>query len=91
VYAWGYGSDGELGDGMIVNSGVPVKVSLPTGTTVTGATTVQFGTAKATFTVVSATKITATAPAGTGTVAVTVTTPLGTSAQTTADRFTYGA
>jgi hypothetical protein len=39
---------------------------------------VLFGTAAAKFTVVSATKITATVPAGTGKVAVTVTTPLGT-------------
>ena len=38
---------------------------------------------------VSATSITATAPAGTGTVDVTVTTPGGTSATSSADQFTY--
>jgi hypothetical protein len=51
-----------------------------TGTNLTGATAVQFGaTAASSFTVVSATQITAVAPAGTGTVQITVTTPGGTS------------
>ncbi|MFG2191694.1 IPT/TIG domain-containing protein [Streptomyces sp. NPDC048639] len=51
-----------------------------TGTGFTGATSVKFGTtAASSFTVISATQITATAPAGTGTVQVTVTTPSGTS------------
>ena len=62
-----------------------------TGTNLTGATAVQFGTANATnLTGNTATTITATAPAATaGTVDVTVTTPGGTTATTTADRFTY--
>ena len=50
-----------------------------TGTGFTGATSVLFGSVSAAFTVVSATQITATAPAGTGSVSITVTTPGGTS------------
>ncbi|WP_217439606.1 IPT/TIG domain-containing protein [Nocardia barduliensis] len=51
-----------------------------TGTGFGGATAVTFGaSAASSFTVVSGTRITAVAPAGTGTVAVTVTTPKGTS------------
>ncbi|WP_219823109.1 IPT/TIG domain-containing protein [Nocardia nova] len=50
-----------------------------TGANLAGATAVRFGTTAASFTVVSATQITASAPAGTGTVQVTVTTPAGTS------------
>ena len=49
------------------------------GTDFTGATAVSFGGIPATFTVNNATTITATAPAGSGTVDVTVTTPAGTS------------
>ncbi|MFE3548931.1 IPT/TIG domain-containing protein, partial [Streptomyces kronopolitis] len=50
------------------------------GTGFTGATAVNFGPNPATsFTVISDTQISAVAPAGSGTVAVTVTTPLGTS------------
>ena len=62
-----------------------------TGTNYLGATEVKFGTTAATgVTVVSATSITATSPAGTaGIVDVTVTTPLGTSATSAADKFTY--
>ncbi|WP_169813393.1 beta strand repeat-containing protein [Nocardia vaccinii] len=51
-----------------------------TGTNLTGATAVTFGTTAAgSFTVVSATQITAAAPAGTGTVQITVTTAGGVS------------
>ena len=61
-----------------------------TGTGFTRATAVDFGTNPATnLTVVSDTTITAYSPAGTGTVDVTVTTPGGTSATSTADQFTY--
>ena len=60
-----------------------------TGTSFTGATLVSFGTSSASFTVNSATQITATSPAGAGTVDVTVTAPIGTSATSAADRFTY--
>jgi alpha-tubulin suppressor-like RCC1 family protein len=59
------------------------------GLNLTGATEVTFGGVRARFTVVSATKITATVPAGKGTVAVRVTTTLGTSAKTNAGRFSY--
>jgi hypothetical protein len=69
--------------------GTPVTI---TGTGFTGATTVDFGTTAAThFVVVNDTEITADSPAGTGTVNVTVTTPIGTSATSPADQFTYTA
>jgi beta-glucanase (GH16 family) len=62
-----------------------------TGTNLSGATAVKFGgSAATTFAVNSATQITATSPAGgSGTVDVTVTTPLGGTAITVADQFTY--
>jgi hypothetical protein len=62
-----------------------------TGTGFTGATAVKFDTADATsYTVNSATQITATAPAGSaGTIDVRVTTPGGTSPATSADVYTY--
>src|SRR4029077_16279893 len=67
------------------------KVTI-TGTDFTGATAVNFGLTKATsFTVKSGTSITAVSPAGVGTVDVTVTTPGGTSATGSADRFSYQA
>ena len=61
------------------------------GTGFTGATAVSFGaTAGTSFTVVNATSITVTSPPGAaGTVDVTVTTAGGTSATSTADKFTY--
>ncbi|TML00324.1 MAG: hypothetical protein E6G34_02235 [Actinobacteria bacterium] len=60
------------------------------GTNFTEATAVTFGsTDAASFTVKSATSITARSPAGTGTVDVTVTTTGGTSATSSADHFTY--
>ena len=57
--------------------GTPVTIS---GTNFTGATAVNFGTNVVSFTVVNATSITAVSPAGTGTVNVTVTTAVATSA-----------
>ncbi len=61
-----------------------------TGTDLTGATAVRFGSTAATnFTVNSATQITAIAPAGSGNVDVTVTTPGGTSATTAGDKYAY--
>ena len=62
-----------------------------TGTGFTGATAVDFGgtNAATNVQVVSATEITATSPAGTGTVDVTVTTAGGTSTTSSADQFTY--
>ncbi|MBJ7472961.1 MAG: IPT/TIG domain-containing protein, partial [Solirubrobacteraceae bacterium] len=55
-----------------------------------GAAAVQFGGVNASsYSVVNATTITATAPAGTGTQDVRVTTPGGTSANTAADNYTY--
>ncbi len=61
-----------------------------TGTGFIGATAVSFGPNPATsFTVDSGTQISAISPAGSGTVDVRVTTPAGTSADTTADNFIY--
>jgi hypothetical protein len=62
-----------------------------TGSNFTGATAVQFGNTNASsFTINSATQITATSPAGTaGIVDVTVITPTGISATSSADQFTY--
>jgi hypothetical protein len=98
------GSSGSLSGGQVVNASPPAATSispnngpLAGGTSVTitganfiGATAVKFGATNATsFTVNSATQITATAPAGTGTVDVTVTTVGGTSATSAADQFSY--
>ena len=61
-----------------------------TGQQLSGATAVSFGSNPATsFTVNSATLITATAPAGTGVVDVTVTSPTGTSITSALDQFNY--
>ena len=62
-----------------------------TGTNLNGVSAVNFGsTPAADFTVVSATQVTATAPAGTaGASDITVTTPSGTSATSSADQFTF--
>jgi hypothetical protein len=61
-----------------------------TGTNFTGATAVNFGGSSASFSVNSATSITATSPSHSlGTVDVTVTTPQGTSDTSAADQFTY--
>jgi hypothetical protein len=62
-----------------------------TGTSLTGASSVQFGsTAASSFTVNSGTSITATSPSGqVGAADVTVTTPGGTSAANPGDTFTY--
>ena len=60
-----------------------------TGTGFTGATAVTFGGTAAGYVVDSDTQITATSPAGAGTVDVRVTTPNGTSANTAVDDYTY--
>jgi hypothetical protein len=74
-------ASGPTGGGTAVTIG---------GTALSGASSVSFGpTAAVTFTVNSPTQITATAPAGTGTVDVTVTTAGGTSAISAADQFGY--
>ncbi|MHA3701447.1 IPT/TIG domain-containing protein [Jatrophihabitans sp. YIM 134969] len=74
-------------------SGAAGTVVTITGTDLTGATSVKFGSKVTTsFTVVSATKITVPAPNGvSGTVNVRVTTPGGQSAVVTAATFTYTA
>ena len=71
--------------------GTSVTVS---GTNLTGASAVDFGTANpgTSISAVTATSLTVTSPAGTGTVDVTVTTPNGTSAiNAPSDHFTYNA
>ena len=60
-----------------------------TGTNLSGATEVSFGGARGTITRDSGTQIIVTSPAGSGTVDIKVTTPVGTSTVTSADRFTY--
>ena len=62
-----------------------------TGTNLTAASAVKFGTANAaSYTVNSATQITVTSPAGSsGTVDISVTTSVGTSVTNTSDQFTY--
>jgi len=61
-----------------------------TGSNFTNTTSVSFGTtAAASFTITSDTQITAVSPAGNGTVDVTVTTPGGASAISTADQLSY--
>ncbi|HZL28489.1 MAG TPA: Ig-like domain repeat protein [Acidobacteriaceae bacterium] len=72
-----------------VAGGTVVTIS---GSGFSGSTAVSFGTsAAASFTVNSDTSITATTPAGTGTVDVTVTAPGGTSATSPSDLYTYAA
>ena len=61
-----------------------------TGTGFSGASAVEFGSAPASaYSFISSTQLSATSPGGTGTVDVTVTTPVGTSAITAADQFSY--
>jgi hypothetical protein len=71
-----------------VNGGTPVTIA---GAGFTGATSVQFGTVTAAMAVNSDIQISATSPpsASPGTVGITVTTPTGPSAASTADQFTY--
>jgi hypothetical protein len=94
------GDDYEFVGGPSIESIDPVGGPTTGGTQVTingfgllGATAVKFGaTAAATFTVNSDTKITATSPAhAEGIVDITVTAPGGTTANTLADDFAYGA
>jgi hypothetical protein len=76
-------------DAGLTSGGTPVTL---TGYRFDEASEVTFGDAKATeFTVESSTRITATAPPGSGTADVTVTTPLGTSTPEPGDRFAYVA
>ena len=60
-----------------------------TGTNFSGETAVDFGTNPATISVNPAGSVTATAPSGSGTVDVTVTTAGGVSATSSADQYTY--
>jgi outer membrane protein assembly factor BamB len=75
--------------GVSPTSGFFGNSVIVTGTGLTGASAVSFGGIAATFSVNSATNISATAPGGTGVMDVTVTTSGGTSATSTADQFTY--
>ena len=67
--------------------GTPVTV---TGTNLSGATAVDFGSTPGTITADSSNSVTATSPAGTGTVDVTVVTPSGVSTPLAADQFSFG-
>jgi hypothetical protein len=66
--------------------GTPVTI---TGAHFTGAKGVKFGSTNVEFLVISDTQVNTRSPEGTGTVDVTVTTPHGTSATSSADLFTY--
>jgi large repetitive protein len=66
--------------------GTPVTI---TGTNLSGATVVSFGSAAGSITADSSTQITATTPPGSGTVSITVTTKEGASATSGAGQFTY--
>jgi eukaryotic-like serine/threonine-protein kinase len=74
--------------GGSARGGTSVAIS---GTGLAGATGVRFGGAAGTIGADSGTLITAASPPGKGTVNITVTTAAGTSAITSADRFTYTA
>lgn len=96
----GTGNDFTYGSGPTITLISPTSGPTAGGTTVTitgtgftGATAVNFGAVAATsFTVVSATQITAVSPAqANSVVSIRVVTPLGTSADTSADDFTYGS
>jgi hypothetical protein len=86
-----------FGPGPSIESVSPNSGELVGGTKVTikgghlgSATAVRFGSSEAaSFKAISEGEIEAVSPAGTGTVDVTVTTPFGVSAATTADQFTY--
>jgi hypothetical protein len=75
--------------GVSPSSGPAGTAVTITGAHFSGVTAVSFGTQPASFTMRSDTQISATAPAGSGTVDVTVTTAAGTSPISAADRFTY--
>ena len=60
------------------------------GTDLSGATAVDFGSTPGTITADSSNSVTATSPAGTGTVDVTVVTPSGVSTPLAADQFSFG-
>lgn len=78
---------GVTPDGGLDAGGTTVTI---TGAELAEATAVKFGASEAqSFTVESSTSITAQAPAGTGTVNVSVTTPAGTTPSVEADEFTY--
>ena len=87
VYALAPTVSGLSPTGGVATGGSVVTVR---GTNLTGASVVLFGTKHGThLVVVSADELKVTAPAGSGTVNVTVTTPGGTSAASAKDRFTY--
>jgi hypothetical protein len=76
---------------VFASAGGPGQLVLISGKNLTNAQTVTFGTHQASFSVLSSTSIVALAPTptGLGTVDITVKTAGGTSATSSADRFTY--
>jgi hypothetical protein len=91
---WAWLSGGSFIDGPVITNISPSTG--PEGTTViitglrfTDVASVTFGSKQATIISSTATQITVNAPAGTGTVDVRVTTPIGSSPLTPADQFTY--
>ena len=75
--------------GVSPSTGAPGTTVVITGSNFLNASSVTFGGVSASFTVNSSGQITATVPPGSGTVNIIVTTPPGTSAVSSADRFTY--
>ena len=83
-------SNAPVVSSLTPSSGIPYSVVLISGSNLSGATSVSFGAGHHAFNLtLSSRLIVALAPAGTGTVDVTVTTRNGTSATSSADRFTY--
>ena len=72
----------------LVTGGTNVTI---TGTNLQNASSVNFGQAQGTIVTDSSSQITAVAPAGSGTVDITVTTPSGTTSPTVADQYSFGA
>jgi len=77
--------------GLDPNSGSANSVILISGKNFTNAQAVYFGSQSAAGWILSSTELLVIVPAGSGTVDVTVKTPSGTTAKSTADRFTYVA
>jgi len=91
LYILGLSGTSPVVSGVSPNSGPPAGGTSVTisGVNLSSAVSVTFGGVAAAFTIVSDNDLSATSPAGTGTVDVRVTTGQGTSAISAADQFTY--
>ncbi len=103
VFTNSYGSATSTAATLTVKAALPIVSSLSpnsgaanslvtiTGKNFTGTEAVYFGSKSASGWILSSTQLLVVVPAGSGTVEVTVKTPNGTSATSSADRFTYTA